>query len=481
MNNSSLLPVVMAGGAGSRLWPLSRELYPKQFLVLDGELSMLQATIMRLEGLNCISPIVICNEQHRFVVAEQLRNIDKLTNNIILEPVGRNTAPAVAVAALSSLQNDQDKDPLLLVLAADHTIKDEIKFQEVVNSAIPLAEAGKFVTFGIIPSHPETGYGYIRSGNAIILEGLVEDVPAYEVDEFVEKPDENKAIEYVSDGNYYWNSGMFLFRASRYLEELKKFRPDILSACELAIDKSKSDLDFVRVDVESFTNCPAESIDYAVMEKIDNAVVVPIDAGWSDVGSWLSLWDISHKDTNGNVHQGDVISFSSNDNLVFAESALVAMVGIKDMIIVQTKDALLITPKQNVQDVKKVVEEIKLRGRKEHHTHQAVYTPWGKYEAIEQGERYRVKKITVKSGEGLSLRMHHHRAEHWIVVSGTALVTLGEEKRLMVSNESIYIPQGAVYSLENPGLIPLNLIEVSSGDYLEEDDIVRFKERYDAF
>ena len=481
MNNSPLLPVVMAGGTGSRLWPLSRELYPKQFLVLDGELSMLQATIMRLEDLHCTSPLVICNEQHRFVVAEQLRNINKLTHNILLEPVGRNTAPAVALAALSSLRNNSDNDPLLLVLAADHTIKNEAKFREAVNAAIPLAAAGKFVTFGIVPTHPETGYGYIRSGKALATDDSINNPFAFEVDEFVEKPDKEKAIEYVDSNNYYWNSGMFLFKASRYIEELGKYRPDILSSCQAAIDKSKADLDFVRVHVESFTSCPAESIDYAVMEQIDDAVVVPIDAGWSDVGSWLSLWDISQKDNDGNVYQGDVISYNSQDNLVFAESALVATIGIKDMVIVQTKDALLIAPKQNVQDVKKIVENIKSKGRKEHRTHQAVYTPWGKYEAIEQGERYKVKKITVKPGEGLSLRMHHHRSEHWIVVSGTALVTLGEEKRLMVSNESIYIPQGAVYSLENPGVIPLHLIEVSSGDYLEEDDIVRFKERYDAF
>lgn len=481
MNNSPILPVIIAGGTGSRLWPLSRELYPKQFLVLDGELSMLQATIMRLEDLHCSSPIVVCNEQHRFIVAEQLRKIDKLTNNILLEPVGRNTAPAVALAALSSVSNNNENDPLLLVLAADHTIKNEEKFREAVIAAIPLAESGKFVTFGIIPTHPETGYGYIRAGESIKSVQQNGQEFCFEVDEFVEKPNLNKAIEYIASKNYYWNSGMFLFKASRYIEELGKLRPDILTACQMAIDKSKSDLDFVRVDVDSFTNCPSESIDYAVMEKIDDAVVVPIDAGWSDVGSWLSLWDISKKDTAGNVHQGNVISHESQNNLVFSESALVATIGIQDMVIIQTKDAILVSPKKNVQDVKKIVEEIKLSGRKEHHTHQAVYTPWGKYDAIEQGERYKVKKITVKPGEGLSLRMHHHRAEHWVVVSGTALVTLCEKKQLLVTNESIYIPQGAIYSLENPGVIPLHLIEVSSGDYLEEDDIIRFKERYDAF
>ncbi len=442
---------------------------------------MLQATIMRLEGLNCSSPVVICNEQHRFVVAEQLRNISKLAHNILLEPVGRNTAPAVAVAALSSLRNNAEDDPLLLVLAADHTIKNESKFRDAVNAAIPLAVSGKFVTFGIVPTHAETGYGYIHAGSEVNSPNASDRSFAFNVNEFVEKPDKEKATEYLKRENYYWNSGMFLFKASRYIEELRKFRPDILNACQIAIEKSKADLDFVRIDIDSFTDCPSESIDYAVMEKIDDAVVVPLDAGWSDVGSWLSLWDISDKDNEGNVHQGDVISHNSQENLVFAESALVATIGVKDLVIVQTKDALLISAKQNVQDVKKIVENIKSAGRKEYRTHQAVYTPWGKYDAIEQGDRYKVKKITVKPGEGLSLRMHHHRSEHWVVVSGTALVTLGEEKRLMVSNESIYIPLGATYSLENPGLIPLHLIEVSSGDYLEEDDIVRFKERYDAF
>ncbi|SUW63095.1 Mannose-1-phosphate guanylyltransferase 1 [Buttiauxella agrestis] len=471
----SIFPVIMAGGNGSRLWPLSRVLYPKQFLCLKGELTMLQTTVSRLNGVECESPVVICNEQHRFIVAEQLRQLDKLTNNIILEPVGRNTAPAIALAALAAVRNQPQNDPLMLILAADHIIQNEEAFRNAVRNALPYAEAGKLVTFGIIPVQPETGYGYIRRGDELNSQCVG---TGFNVAEFVEKPDLDTALAYVASGEYYWNSGMFLFRAGRYLEELKKFRPDILSACEKAMANIDPDLDFVRVDEAAFLACPDESIDYAVMEKTADAVVVPMDAGWSDVGSWSSLWEISTKNQQGNVHHGDVISHNTENSYIYAESGLVTTVGVKDLVVVQTKDAVLVADRNCVQDVKKIVEELKAAGRHEHHNHREVYRPWGKYDSIDEGERYQVKRITVKPGEGLSLQMHHHRAEHWIVVAGTAKVTLGEETKLLGENESIYIPLGVTHCLENPGKIPLDLIEVRSGTYLEEDDIVRFQDRY---
>ncbi|SUW63074.1 Mannose-1-phosphate guanylyltransferase 1 [Buttiauxella agrestis] len=478
MSHSQLYPVIMAGGNGSRLWPLSRVLYPKQFLCLKGELTMLQTTISRLNGVECESPVVICNEEHRFIVAEQLRELNKLTENIVLEPAGRNTAPAIALAALAAVRNQPENDPLMLILAADHVIENEEAFRDAVRNALPFAEAGKLVTFGIVPDLPETGYGYIRRGELENPNTPDVDAVAFSVAQFVEKPDLDTAQAYVASGEYYWNSGMFLFRAGRYLEELKKFRPDILVACEKAMANIDPDLDFVRVDEAAFLACPDESIDYAVMEKTADAVVVPMDAGWSDVGSWSSLWEISTKNQQGNVHHGDVISHNTENSYIYAESGLVTTVGVKDLIVVQTKDAVLIADRDHVQSVKKVVEQIKFDGRHEHHNHREVYRPWGKYDSIDEGERYQVKRITVKPGEGLSLQMHHHRAEHWIVVAGTAKVTLGEETKLLGENESIYIPLGVTHCLENPGKIPLDLIEVRSGTYLEEDDIVRFEDRY---
>ncbi|NUU67363.1 mannose-1-phosphate guanyltransferase [Enterobacteriaceae bacterium BIT-l23] len=475
MSQSQLYPVIMAGGSGSRLWPLSRVLYPKQFLCLKGELTMLQATINRLNGVACESPVVICNEQHRFIVAEQLRQLNKLTENIILEPAGRNTAPAIALAALAARRSSPDQDPLMLVLAADHMIDNEAAFRNAVVEAMPFAESGKLVTFGIVPNQPETGYGYIRRGEVCDREA---DALAFDVAQFVEKPDLATAEGYVSCGEYYWNSGMFLFRAGRYLEELAKYRPDIMQACEQAMAGCDPDLDFVRVDEKAFLACPDESIDYAVMEKTADAVVVPMDAGWSDVGSWSSLWEISQRSEEGNVHHGDVISHGSENSYVYAESGLVTTVGVKDLVVVQTRDAVLIADRHQVQDVKKVVERIKADGRHEHHIHREVYRPWGKYDSIDAGQRYQVKRITVKPGEGLSLQMHHHRAEHWIVVAGTAQVTIDDKVSLLGENESIYIPLGATHCLENPGKIPLELIEVRSGAYLEEDDIVRFQDRY---
>ena len=366
-------------------------------------------------------------------------------------------------------------ETLMLVLAADHVIQQEEAFRDAVRAAIPYAESGKLVTFGIVPDLPETGYGYIRRGNVTPGEG---DSVAFDVAQFVEKPNLETAQAYVASGEYYWNSGMFLFRAGRYLEELRKYRPDILSACEKAMAVVDPDLDFIRVDEEAFLACPEESIDYAVMERTADAVVVPMDAGWSDVGSWSSLWEISAHTPEGNVHHGDVISHKTENSYVYAESGLVTTVGVKDLVVVQTKDAVLIADRNAVQDVKKVVEKIKADGRHEHHIHREVYRPWGKYDSIDAGDRYHVKRITVKPGEGLSVQMHHHRAEHWVVVAGTAKVTIDGEVKLLGENESIYIPLGATHCLENPGKIPLDLIEVRSGSYLEEDDIVRFQDRY---
>jgi len=469
----NLFPVVMAGGSGTRLWPLSRGLFPKQFLTLQGQFTMLQNTILRIDELDCGIPLVISNEAHRFVVAEQLRQLNKLAGNIILEPVGRNTAPAIALAALQALSQAEATDnPLLLVLAADHVIQDEAAFCKSVQAALPLAQQGKLVTFGIVPTAPETGYGYIRRGAGIA------ETAGYLVAQFVEKPDLTTATHYLESGEFYWNSGMFLFSAKRYLAELEKFRPDILTACQQAMNVSSHDLDFVRVDPQIFATCPDDSIDYAVMEKTTDAVMVPMNAGWSDVGSWSSLWEISDKTLEGNVTHGDVIQVNSRNNYVFAESSLVTTVGVDDLVIVQTKDALLVSKRDQVQQVKQVVEQIKASGRLEHHQHREIYRPWGKYDSIDAGARYQVKRLSIKPGEQLSLQKHHHRAEHWIVVQGTAEVTCGDETLLLSENESFYIPLGMKHSLANPGKIMLEVVEVRSGSYLEDDDIERFWDKY---
>ncbi|MEE2000420.1 mannose-1-phosphate guanylyltransferase/mannose-6-phosphate isomerase [Alkalimonas sp. MEB108] len=463
-----ILPVILAGGVGSRLWPLSRDLMPKQFLQLDGEQTMLQETLKRLSGVDTLKPLIICNEEHRFIAAEQLRQIQMLDRNIILEPVGRNTAPAIALAALTALE--KGVDPLLLVLAADHIIGDIPSFQKAITKASTLAEANQLTTFGIVPTAAETGYGYIRRGTAIR--------DAYQVAEFVEKPDIETATDYLASGEYYWNSGMFMFKASVYLAELKKHRPDIHEVCVQAMVGLNVDLDFMRINDEVFQTCPSESIDYAVMEKTSAAVVVPLEAKWSDVGAWSSLWSISEKNAEGNVFKGDVIAVDSHNNYVFAETCLVATVGLNDAVVVQTKDAILVAAKDHVQEVKSIVKELKDASRSEYRVHREVYRPWGKYDSIDHGQRYQVKRITVKPGEKLSIQMHHHRAEHWIVVTGTAKVTLGTDEKLLTENQSIYIPVGVVHALENPGKIPLELIEVQSGSYLGEDDIVRFADRY---
>jgi mannose-1-phosphate guanylyltransferase len=461
-----LKAVIMAGGSGTRLWPLSRAAHPKQFLALHGDDTMLQATFKRLDGLDIQSSVTICNEEHRFFVAEQLREIDRL-GSIILEPVGRNTAPAIALAALSSPEGE---DPLLLVLAADHVIQNEAAFTKTVMNAIPLAESGKLVTFGIVAHEPNTGYGYIKKGES---QG-----PGFAVDAFVEKPSIEVAKEYLESGDYFWNSGMFLFKASRYLEELKKHRPDIYEACQLSMEGTSQDNDFLRVNELAFDACPSDSIDYAVMEKTDDAVVVPMDAGWSDIGSWSSLWDISEKDGNGNATYGDVMLHKSNNCYVRTDGKLVAVIGVDDLVIVSTKDVLVVAHKDSVQDVKVVAQQLRSESRTEWEHHREVYRPWGKYDSIDSGERYQAKRITVKPGAKLSVQMHHHRAEHWVVVSGTAKVTNGEKTFILSENESTYIPVGVIHALENPGKVDLELIEVQSGSYLGEDDIVRFEDLY---
>ncbi|WP_026375091.1 mannose-1-phosphate guanylyltransferase/mannose-6-phosphate isomerase [Aestuariibacter salexigens] len=462
-------PVVLAGGTGSRLWPKSRAALPKQFLALTDDNTMLQNTLLRLDGINAVAPIVICNESHRFLVAEQLRKKDIDHGGILLEPVGRNTAPAIALAALhATLQGD---DPVLLVLAADHLIKDTQAFHHAIGKAQKLAEQDYLVTFGIVPTEPHTGYGYIQKAEAKD-DGFV-------VKQFVEKPDLATAESYVSSGHYLWNSGMFMFKASRYLEELQKFAPEMLDICRNAIASESFDLDFVRVDEDVFATCPDDSIDYAVMEKTDKAVVVPLDAGWNDVGSWSSLWDTAeNKDENGNVVVGDAILHDAHNNYVNAEQRLISLIGLDDVVVVETKDAVMVAHRDKVQDIKHVVNKLKAEHRPEFEFHREVFRPWGSYDSIDAGARFQVKRITVKPGEKLSVQMHHHRAEHWIVVSGTANVTIGENTQLLTENQSIYIPIGAVHALENPGKIPLELIEVQSGAYLGEDDIVRFSDRY---
>jgi mannose-1-phosphate guanylyltransferase / mannose-6-phosphate isomerase len=477
-----LTPVILSGGAGTRLWPLSRELYPKQLLALTGERTMLQQTALRLEGMAATPPVIVCNESHRFLVAEQLRQINIEPRALVLEPFGRNTAPAIALAAHAALKGagaGADADPILLVLPADHVIRDIPAFQKAVRIALPAAEQGKLVTFGVIASAPETGYGYIQrveTGQRVQAGPGSDGV--HRIARFVEKPDAEKAAQFVRSGEYYWNSGMFMFRARRYLQELERLAPEMAKVCAGAFASAKSDLDFTRIEPKAFESCPADSIDYAVMERTADAVVVPLDAGWSDVGSWAALHGASEADGRGNVARGDVISEDSGGCYLYSESRLVAVVGLQDHVVIETKDAVLVAPKDRVQDVKKLVFRLKEQGRYEHSLHREVFRPWGSYDSIENGPRFQVKRLKVKPGATLSLQMHHHRAEHWIVVSGTARITRGDETFLLEENQSTYIPIGVRHRIENPGKIPVHIIEVQSGSYLGEDDIVRFEDRY---
>ncbi len=466
--NEPLQPVILAGGSGTRLWPLSRKHYAKQYLALGGGQTMLQETVARLGGLNHLPPLLICNEDTRFLAAEQMRQIGCVDASILLEPVGRNTAPAIALGALEAVSNGGD--PVLLVMPADHKIPNTVEFVNAVQVAVDLANTGKLVTFGITPTHPETGYGYIKGG--------APDGAALRVEAFVEKPDHATAQGYLEAGGYYWNSGIFMFRASRYLEELEKFRPDILTICQDAFADKQADLDFLRFNKEVFLSCPEDSIDYAVMEKTDVSVVVPLDAGWSDIGSWAALWDASPKNTDGNCEIGDVVSLNGSGNYINASSRLITAVGCENMVIVETKDAVFVAPKDKVQDVKDLVARLKSENRSEVEYHREVYRPWGKYDSVDMGERYQVKRITVNPGAKLSVQKHFHRAEHWVVVRGTAKVTKGDETILLSENQSTYIPLGEIHALENPGMVPLELIEVQSGSYLGEDDIVRFEDKY---
>ncbi|RAJ09668.1 mannose-1-phosphate guanylyltransferase/mannose-6-phosphate isomerase [Aeromonas salmonicida] len=459
-----LLPVVMAGGSGTRLWPLSRTLFPKQFLSLTSDATMLQETLLRIAPLAHQSAFIICNQEHRFIVAEQLRKANLTHGSIALEPVGRNTAPAVAVAALHAIAKGHD--PLLLVLAADHMIGRPDVFCAAVQAAIPLAEQGKLVTFGIVPTEAETGYGYIQ-------QGVDAGQGATMVKAFVEKPSLELAEQYLVDGRYLWNSGMFLFKASVYLQELEQHCPQMVQACQQSLQLAQDDLDFIRLDPIAFAACPDDSIDYAVMEKTANAVVMPLDASWSDVGSWSALWEVSDKDERGNVLRGDVLTESTENSLIYSQHRLIATVGVSDLVVIETKDAVLVAHKDKVQEVKGIVAQLKQVNRPEQLQHREVFRPWGSHDAIADGQRYHVKQVMVKPGQKTALQIHYHRAEHWVIVSGTARVTRGDESYIVSENESTYIPVGVAHAIENPGKIPLEMIEVRTGIYLAEDDIVR--------
>jgi mannose-1-phosphate guanylyltransferase/mannose-6-phosphate isomerase len=473
MSSRSVIPVVLSGGSGSRLWPLSRSLRPKQFLSLTGKASLFQLALERLRDLNSdgsLHPIVVANDEHRFLVAEQCREIGVEPLKLILEPVARNTAPAIVVSALAAMMGGED--PLLLILPSDHLFGNPKAFLDAVELAKVEAENGFLVTFGIVPDYPETGYGYIRAVNS-----LASGQPMA-VEQFVEKPNLETAQQYVDSGNYAWNSGMFLFKASTLLAEIALYDPAMLGACKVAWQASTLDLDFSRLDKDSFVQCPAESIDYAVMEKTSKAVVVPLDAGWNDVGAWSSVWQVQAQDANGNGAYGDVILEATKNSYVHADHRLVTLLGVSDLIVVETSDAVLVANKSASQDVKKIVERLKGENRSEAEQHRKVFRPWGFYDSIDQGPRYQVKRITVKPGAKLSVQMHHHRAEHWVVVSGTAKVRIDDQEKMISENQSVYIPVGSIHSLENPGKVDLEMIEVQSGSYLGEDDIVRFEDKY---
>lgn len=473
-----IIPVILAGGSGTRLWPLSRELYPKQLLRLVDERTMIQNTYIRLghyEGM--ADPIVICNNEHRFMVAEQFRQIGIRPQEIILEPVGRNTAPALAVAALSVLSQCAD-DPLLFVLPADHIIENISVFHDAIQTGEYFAMRDYLITFGIIPDLPETGYGYIKKGSLVGNSTEPGYQEAYEIEEFVEKPDLQTARTYLESGLYFWNSGMFMFKASKAIAELKSYSPGIFAACEAAFHQGERDLDFFRLNKKEFDACPSDSIDYAIMEKTARGITVPLDAGWNDIGSWDALWQVGKKDASANVVRGDVLIHDVTASYIHANDRLVAAVGLDNLIVVETSDAVLIAPKERVQDVKHLVNQLKLDQREETIAHKKVYRPWGSYENMDVSDKFLVKRVTVKPGEKISLQKHFHRAEHWVVVRGTALVSRGEESFLLTEDQSTYIPLGVIHRLENPGQIPLELIEIRTGSYLGDDDIVRYEDKY---
>ncbi|MEB4592639.1 mannose-1-phosphate guanylyltransferase/mannose-6-phosphate isomerase [Candidatus Thiothrix sp. Deng01] len=477
-----ITPVILSGGSGSRLWPVSRKLRPKQFLpLIQEDRTLFQSTLDRLDGIPGKQlPVVVCNEEHRFMVAEQLQGIRQEHQGILLEPVGRNTAPAVAVAALCLLERAGQQgdgvvkqDPVMLVLPADHVIPDVGAFQKAILDASALAENGYLVTFGITPTAPETGYGYIERGSAVV--GFEN---AWQVAAFAEKPDVETATAYLHGGRHLWNSGIFMFKASVFLHELEAFRPDILESCQKTFKLAQRDLDFIRLDTASFATCPSDSIDYAVMEHTHHAATVPLSAGWNDVGAWSAVWDVCPRDAANNVLRGNVMVHDAGNNLVFTEDRLVTLVGVDDLVVIETKDATLVTHKNKAQDVKRIVSALEAEGRSEAIVHRLVNRPWGCYDSVDMGERFQVKRITVKPGAKLSLQKHHHRAEHWIVVKGTAEVTCDDRTFLLTENQSTYIPLGSTHRLANPGKVPLELVEVQSGSYLGEDDIVRLEDQY---
>ncbi len=466
-----IIPVVLSGGSGTRLWPLSRAMRPKQLLSMVSNHTMIQDTVTRLSGIpDLADPVIVCNEEHRFTIAEQMREMNINPAAIILEPFGKNTAPAVAISALQAQKTE--KDPVILVLPADHIIGDNAAFHAAVEVGYQAAQNNKLVTFGIVPNAPETGYGYIKAGTQL------DNNQIFNVEKFVEKPDEDKAQSYLDEGCYYWNSGMFMFKASVYLQELKLHNNEMYRCSEKSFSSAAVDMDFIRLNSDEFKQCPADSIDYAVMEKTDSAAVIPVDMQWNDIGSWSALWEVGESDSNGNVTHGDVVIQDSHNSYIHADSRLVTTVGLNDHVVVETADAVLVAPRNKVQNVKDIVEKLKAANRDEATIHHKAYRPWGAYECIDHDSRFQVKRITVNVGASLSLQLHHHRSEHWIVVQGTAKVTCGEKVFLMAENESTYIPLGEKHRLENSGKIPLELIEVQTGSYLGEDDIVRFDDVY---
>jgi len=470
-----IIPVILSGGSGSRLWPMSRALNPKQFLSLFSDKTMLQDTVSRLKGVpELAEPVVVCNEEHRFLVAEQLRDVGIQANKIILEPVGRNTAPAICAAAEYIASQKHEQEPVILILSADHVIINIEAFHQAIETGRRIAEKGHLVTFGIVPDKPETGYGYIRRGEALGNE----DESAYRVGEFVEKPDLSTAEHYLDSGEYYWNSGMFMFTSSSILNELDHLSHNIYTAVKQSVANGTKDLDFCRLDAAAFITSPSDSIDYAVMEKTDKAVVVPLDASWNDVGSWSVLWNVKEHDEQGNVFDGDVLSYEVTNSYVHADERMVAVIGMDNCIIVETADAVLVADKDKSQEVKTIVKQLKDSGREEALLHKRVYRPWGSYETLDETSRFKVKRIIVNPGAQLSLQMHHHRAEHWVVVKGTATITCGDKTMVLTEDQSNYIPLGATHRLENPGVIPLEIIEIQTGSYLGEDDIVRFNDSY---